>query len=158
MKKLNLKFFRGKYELITLILALIGLISVLLPSFSFIESDTLISVWNWGFTFMFGDKGTGFDAVEQEIMIPGIITNIIILVGATLILFSAISAKRTDDKKVLFSLIGGITTIIAPIIFMIAMTTLSETFWLEIFANAGLILPYISGFLAIVSWYSMRRT
>ena len=84
MKKLNLKFFREKYELITLILALIGFISVLLPSFSFVESDTLISVWNWGFTFMFGDKGTGFGAVEQEIMIPGIITNIILLVGASI--------------------------------------------------------------------------
>ncbi|MHA1670420.1 MAG: hypothetical protein ACTSV5_07550 [Promethearchaeota archaeon] len=157
MKKISLELFKKDYWLITLISALFGFISVFFPSFSFVESDTLVSVWNWGFSFMLGSKGTGWNNAGLEIMIPGVIVNIILLVGAILILFSAVSAKRKDDNKTLFSLTGGIITIIAPILFMISMVMLSSTFWLEFFVNAGLILPYIGGFLAIVSWYSMKR-
>lgn len=129
-------------------------ISVIVPSWWLIEDGNLINVWYFG---LYNENGHWGDLGEEEMLMPGIITMIILLVGASLILFSALSAKRKGDNKVLFSLIGGIVNIAASILFIIAMAIPYESFWLYYHGGFGLILPFVSGALTIICWYSLKR-
>jgi hypothetical protein len=113
----------------------------------------LISVWYWGFYFLNG----WHDLEEPAIMAPGVVVAIMLLVGAALILYSALSAKKKEDPKKLFTLIGGILYLVAPSVFMITMAALIDTFWLEYFGSFGLILPFIAGVITILSWFSLKR-
>ena len=153
MEKINLELFKKYFWLINLVAGLMGLISAFLPSWGGEEGGNLISVWYWGFYFI-TEWGT---LDEPAITIPGVVVAIILLVGTALILSSALLAKRKNDPKTILSLIGGIVFLVAPILFLITMSGLEATFWLEYFAGIGLILPFICGSVAIISWYSMRR-
>ncbi|MCJ7650650.1 MAG: hypothetical protein MUP85_18725 [Candidatus Lokiarchaeota archaeon] len=154
IKRINLEIIRKNYWLITLVSALMVYVSVLVPSWSGIEDSIFINAWYWGFYIWKGK----WDVLESELMSPGIIVSIILLFGATVILFSALSSKRKGDNKPIFSLIGGIVSIIAPIIFMISMFVVYDEFWAHYFPTFGLILPFIGGSLAIVGWYSIKRS
>ncbi|MBY9004070.1 MAG: hypothetical protein KGD73_08880 [Candidatus Lokiarchaeota archaeon] len=154
MKKINLEIIRKNYWLITLVSAIMVYVSVLVPSWSGIEESNFINAWYWGFYTWEG----ALEVLESELMMPGVIVGIILLIGATLILFSALYTKRKDENKPLFNLIGGIISIIAPIIFIFSMVGVYSEFWLSYFATVGLILPFIGGSLAIISWYSLKRS
>lgn len=153
MDKINLELFSKNYWLINLTVGLVGVISAFLPSWGGTEGGNLISVWYWGFYFLNGLH----DLEEPAITATGVVVAIIILVGAALILYSALSAKLKDEPKITFSLIGGILFLIAPILFIITMAGLMNGFWLEYFGSFGLILPFIAGIIAIFSWFTMKR-
>lgn len=153
MEKINLELFKKYFWLINLVAGLMGLTSAFLPSWGGEEGGNLISVWYWGFYFI-----TEWNVMDEPaITIPGVVVAIILLVGAALILTSALLAKRKNDPKTILSLVGGILFIVAPILFLSTMAGLEATFWLEYFAGIGLILPFIGGSIAILSWYSMKR-
>jgi hypothetical protein len=153
MEKLNLEFIKKYFWLINLITGLLGVVSAFFPSWGGTEGGNLISVWYWGFFFLNGFH----DLEEPAITATGVVVAILLLVGAALILYSAISAKRKEEPKNLFTLIGGILYLVAPSLFMITMAGLIDTFWLEYFASVGLIFPYIAGVITILSWFSLRR-
>ncbi|MBY9013186.1 MAG: hypothetical protein KGD70_12505 [Candidatus Lokiarchaeota archaeon] len=153
MEKINLELFKKYFWLISLVSALLGIISVFVPAWGGIEGSNLISVWYWGFYFI-----TGWGSLDEPaITIPGVVVAILLLLGTALIFYSALSAKRKNEPKTKLSLIGGILFLVAPSLFMITMAGLQDTFWLEYFAGIGLILPYIGGIITILAWYSMRR-
>ncbi|MFX0075671.1 MAG: hypothetical protein ACFE96_09525 [Candidatus Hermodarchaeota archaeon] len=153
MEKINLELFKKYFWLITLTTGIVGVVSVFLPSWGGTEGGDLISVWYWGFYFLNG----WHDLEEPAITAPGVVVAVILLVGAALILYSALLAKRKDEPKKLFTLIGGILYLVAPSIFMITMAGLVPTFWFEYFGSFGLILPYIAGVITLLSWFSLKR-
>lgn len=153
MDKINLELFKKYFWMINLVLGLMGLISAFLPSWGGTEGGDLISVWYWGFYYLNGFH----DLEEPPITATGVVIAIMLLAGAALILYSAISAKKKDEPKKLFTLIGGILFLVAPSLFMITMASFMDTFWLEYFAGIGLILPFIAGVVAIFSWYTLKR-
>ena len=153
MEKINLEVLKKYFWLINLVTGLLGVVSVFLPSWGGTEGGDLISVWYWGFYFLNGFH----DLEEPAITATGVVVAIMTLIGAALILYSALSAKRKEEPKKLFTLIGGILYLVAPSLFMITMAGLVPTFWFEYFGSAGLILPFIGGFFTILSWFSLRR-
>ncbi len=153
MEKINLELFKKYFWLINLVTGLMGIVSVLVPSWGGTEGGNLVSVWYWGFYYL--TKWSALD--EPPIDITGVVVAIMLLVGAALILYSAISAKRKDEPKKLLTLIGGILFLVAPSLFMITIAGLEPNFWLEYFASFGLILPYIAGVITILSWFSLKR-
>jgi hypothetical protein len=149
-----LEQFKKYFWLINLVTGFIGVLSTLIPSWGGEEGGNLISVWYWGFYFI-----TEFRPLEEPaIDITGVVIAIMLLVGAALILYSALSAKRKDKPIKLLTLIGGILYLVAPSLFMITMAVaIWDMFWLEYFASFGLILPYIAGVITILSWFSLKR-
>jgi hypothetical protein len=129
-----------------------GFISVLVPAWGGIEENQILNVWYWGFYFLHG-----WNILERELLIPGLVVGVIILIGTVLLLLSVLSAKKNDDPKKLFSLIGGVLLVLAPTLFLITSAAIFNTIWIEYLASFGLILPFIGGFLAILSWYSLKR-
>jgi hypothetical protein len=154
MEKINLELIKNYFWLINVAMGILGIISVLVPSWGGTEGNDLISVWYWGFYFLSG----WYNLEEPALTIPGVVVAILILVGAALILYSAVSAKRKNEPKKVFTLIGGILYLVAPSLFMITMAALVPTFWFEYFGSVGLIFPFIAGVIVLVSWFSLRRT
>ena len=139
--------------IIALIAGIIGLVSLLIPAYGDVSpmGGPTLSVWFWNMYTVNGDV----DFIESDLALYdiGIATTIILIIGTFLTLLSGIRAKLKESKtlNLILYLVGGILLLIGPIVFFGAVEAEYEgIFWDVYNINAGMVLPFIAGGLAVL--------
>jgi hypothetical protein len=156
--EINLELFRKNFWLINLVAAILGFVSVLTPSWGIISSEGTLGVFYFGAYFNAEPSGIQWRFLDEEpqMLAPGIIAMLILLVGTALILTSALLSRSGKSKEIL-SLIGGIALVIAPISLVLGMLPVYIGFWAYYWLSVGGIIPFIAGAFAIFSWVTVYR-
>ena len=136
--------------IIALIAGILGLVSLLIPAFGDVYGGDTLNVWFWNMYTVNGD--VDFIDTEEALYNIGIGTTIILIVGTVITLLSGILAKLKESKtlNLILYMVGGILLLIGPIVFFGATTAEYEGFWDFYNINAGMVLPFIAGGLAVL--------
>ncbi|MFW9773934.1 MAG: hypothetical protein ACFFEO_17415 [Candidatus Thorarchaeota archaeon] len=149
----NFNYFKENLWLSALIGGVVSLIALFTPAWSYSSLLTEAAVvWLWNMTYYIND-GLGvingqivFIPTEEAIFSLGIICTLILIIGAVILLVPAILGKRKSVRifNILW-IIGGILSIICPIIYLVGSVVYYSDFWTYYIISAGLILPFIAG-------------
>ena len=149
----DFNYFKENLWLSALIGGVVGLIAFFTPAWSYSALLTEAAVvWLWNMTYYINDgKGVMNGQVvfidpREAIFSLGIISALILIIGSVILLATAILGKRKSVRNFnILWLIGGILSIISPIIYLVGSVVYYSDFWTYYIVSAGLILPFIAG-------------
>jgi len=147
----------------------LGIISVFTPVIFHVNPNEVYHFWLWGFTLFLGLNSNEIGSyyhTETDILIPGYISIILILISSVLILYVTLKGKRTQQFIAKYCIIGGIMMIASSLFLIISWQIISvivmgyPTFWGEnnFRPNIAIFLQFIAGTLVLVSTILSRKT
>jgi hypothetical protein len=139
---------KDKMWFFSLIAGILGFASILAPAWGVIVPSYSFFVWFWGLEVS-TDMGIRF--LQDELLTYGIISTIMIIIGAVLLVYTSILYKR-ESKRIKFSwIIAGLLIILASVFYVVGLEIAYPGLLADENHSTALIGPLISGILAITS-------
>jgi hypothetical protein len=140
--KENLWFF-------SLVAGIFGVITLFIPAWGWTSGGSWSIVWLWN--LFINDGNPDFIDLDEPLFAIGIVSTIIIAIGAALLLLGGILTKIKDREINLLYLIGGILNIIGIITFVAGAEGVYGGFWTIYYIHVAGILPFIAGGLGLAA-------
>ncbi|MFX0003120.1 MAG: hypothetical protein ACFE9C_00170 [Candidatus Hodarchaeota archaeon] len=134
---------------VSLVAGIIGVITLFIPAWGWTSGGSWSIVWLWN--LYINDGNPNFIDLDEPLFAIGIVSTLIIAIGAVLLLFGGVFTKIKDREINLLYLIGGILTIVGIITFIAGAAGVYGGFWTIYYINVAGILPFIAGGLGIAA-------
>jgi hypothetical protein len=133
--------------LISLVAAILGIITIFTPAWAIFSGGSYALGWLWNLYLY--DGSVDFITSDEPIYNLGLVATILIAIGTGALLLGGILTKMKDREINLLYLIGGILPIIAIIIYIAGVEAKYPGWWGAYTINVAGILPFIFGGLGL---------
>nr|MDO8115158.1 hypothetical protein [Candidatus Sigynarchaeota archaeon] len=148
-------------QMIPLIAGILAIASLFIPVAFRSYNDGAIYVWYWALNIDTRSPVEIWFNEDLLAVIGGILETVVIIIAAVLLIIASLSIKKGLNNKQLIQRIlvaSMILLIISPVGYIIGAMAWDIDFWTRFMIHVGLIGPFISAVLALITLILFKRS